>query len=601
MVIKKQKVIEKLKNDPLMPLRHSAEHVLHMSVEALFPGAKKVMGPPIEDGFYFDVDYDGKITADDFQQIEARMQEIVDADLPVTRKEVSYGEAKQIFADNPYKLEMISELEKNNEPLTIYEFGSEKTKFHDVDLCAGPHVKSTGEIKAFKLLSVAGAYWHGDEKNKMLTRIYATAFDTKKNLAEYLEKLEEAKRRDHRKLGKELELFTFSEDIGAGLPLWLPKGTVIKEELEKWGKETEDAWGYKRVASPFLTKKRLFEISAHVPYFENEMYKVQVPGDDKEEYYIRPMNCPFHHEIYKARIRSYKELPLRLAEFGTVARYEDSGALNGILRPRIFTQNDAHIYCSEEQAVDEFVEIINLHRYYYDKLGIKDYYIVLALRDPAKKDKYHGNEAMWQKAEQLSREAMDKSGIMYTVVNEGAAHYGPKMDFKIKSAIGNEYGISTNQIDLFMPERFGLTYIDKNGEEKPVIVQHRAPLGSDERFIGFLIENFAGAFPVWLSPVQIVLVPIGEKHIDYAKKLQAQLKEKRLRVELDDHAETMQAKIRDAQVQKVPYMFILGDREVQTNQVSVRLRSGENYNGQEVTDVINKITDIYLTRSLNLW
>lgn len=595
------KMNTELKNDPLMPMRHSAEHVLHMVMEELYLGLKKVMGPAIEDGFYFDFDYDGKITQDDFEKIEKKMQEIIDADLKISHKEVSFEEAQKIFMGNPYKLEWLEGIKERGEKVSIYEFGKPTDKFYDIDICAGPHVRSTKEIKAFKLLNIAGAYWHGDANNKMLTRIYGTAFNSQKDLNKYLSRVEEAKKRDHRKIGKELELFTLCEEIGPGLPLWLPKGEVIRDELEKWGKETEEAWGYKRVGTPFLTKRKLFEISGHVPYFEDEMYKVHVPGDVEEEYYIKPMNCPFHHMIYKSKTRSYRELPLKLAEYGTVARYEDSGAINGILRPRVFCQNDAHVYCTEEQAIDEFVEIINLHRYYYDKLGLKDYYIVLCLRDPTKKDKYHGDESMWKKAEELSRQAMDKSKIEYKIENEGAAHYGPKMDFKIKSAIGNVYGISTNQIDLFMPQRFGLTYVDKEGKEKPVIVQHRAPLGSSERFVGFLIEHFAGAFPVWLAPVQAEIIPISEKHVKYAKQVLNSFKEKHIRAEIDDRPETMQAKIRDAQMQKVPYMIILGDKEVAENTVSIRLRDESSKKDIKLPEAVAKIENIYLTKSLSLW
>jgi threonyl-tRNA synthetase len=597
----KPKVIEKIKEDPLMPLRHSAEHVLHTAVESLFNGAKKVMGPPIENGFYGDFDYEGKIIEEDLVKIEKVMYEIIEAKLPLEIKKISVGEAKKIFGDNKYKLELLKELSKEGKEISICELGSTKDKFHDIDLCAGPHVKNTSEVKAFKLLNIAGAYWRGDEKNKMLTRIYATAFSDKKSLDDCLDKLEEIKKRDHRIIGKALELFTMSEEVGPGLPLWLPNGTIIKEELEKWGKETEDKWGYKRVSTPFMAKKALFEISGHVPYFEDEMYKVSVPGDEGEEYFIKPMNCPFHHMIYKSKPRSYRDLPLRLAEYGTVARYENRGSINGILRPRLFVQNDAHVYCSEEQVIDVFIEIINLHKYYYDVLGLNEYYIVLGLRDPSKKDKYHGDEEMWQKAEKLSREAMEKAGIEYRVENEGAAHYGPKMDLKIKSAIGAEYGISTNQIDLYMPIKFNLTYTDKDGKEKFVVVQHRAPLGSSERFIGFLTEHFAGNFPLWLSPLQVKIIPIGEKHVEYAQKIEKDLKAKSIRVEVDSRNDTMQSKIRDAQMFKVPYMVILGDREAQSNTISLRLRTGENLGSIPRGEFAAKVEQMYLTKSLKLW
>ena len=599
--MKKQKVIEKLKDDPMFPLRHSAEHVMHLAVESLFPGAKKVMGPPIENGFYGDFDYDGKITEDDFPRIEAKMKEIVEANLPIVMKEVDSTELKEVFKDNPFKIEMIEEIEKNGEKITACEIGEKGSDVYDIDLCAGNHVEKTGDIGAFKLLSVAGAYWHGDEKNKMLIRIYATNFKTKEELNEYLEEQEELKKRDHRNINKNLEVFSLFEEIGPGLPVWLPNGMIIREELEKWGKETEEKWGYQRVATPFMTKRDLFELSGHISYFGDEMFKVAVPNEEQDEYYIKPMNCPFHHLIYRSKTRTYKELPLRLAEYGTVARYENRGSINGILRPRVFCQNDAHVYCSEEQAVDVFVEIIDLHRYYYDKLGLSNYSVELNLGDPEKMDKYHGDESMWKKAEKITREALDKSGIEYTVVNEGAAHYGPKMDLKIKSAMGTEYGISTNQIDLYMPERFGLKYIDKDGKEKPIIVQHRAPLGSSERFVGFLMEHFAGAFPVWLSPMQVQIIPIGIKHLEYSEKIMEKMKEIGLRAYVDDRAETMQSKIRDAQVKKIPYMLIIGDREVESNEVSVRLRTGENIGSKPVEEVVEKIKEMYLTKSLNLW
>lgn len=597
----KKKVIEKLKNDELMPLRHTAEHLLHTAVEHLFPGAKKVMGPPIENGFYCDFDYDGKINEEDFPKIEAYMAELSKESLPIVKKTMSAEEARELFKNNPFKIELIDEHSNNGEGLTFYTFGDKNSQHYDIDLCAGPHVENTSEVKYFKLLSVAGAYWRGNEKNKMLTRIYATAFDSKEKLNDYLELLEEQKRRDHRKLGKDLEIFLISEEVGPGLPLWLPNGTIMKEELEKWGKQTEEEWGYKRVVTPFMTKKTLFEISGHVPYFEDEMYKVGIPGEGEEEYFIKPMNCPFHHMVYKSKPRSYRELPLRIAEYGTVARYENRGALNGILRPRVFTQNDAHVYCTEDQAVDVFVEIMELHRYYYDKLGLKDYHIVLGLPDWDKKDKYHGDKKMWEKAEEMSKAAMKKAGVDYEEEIGGAAHYGPKMDLKIRSAIGNEYAISTNQIDLYMPQRFGLTYTDKDGLEKQVVVQHRAPLGSDERFIGFLLEHFGGNMPVWLSPVQVVVIPIGEKHIKYAEGISKILYEEGLRSQVDSRNEPMNARIRDAQLSKTPYMLIVGDKEVETDTASVRLRTGENLGAVKNSEIVSKIKEKYLTKSLSLW
>ncbi|MBU1104976.1 threonine--tRNA ligase [Candidatus Parcubacteria bacterium] len=597
---------------PLSTIRHSTEHVLMHAMQNLGYKILPAMGPATDDGFYFDFELlETKLIEEDFIKIEREMEKIKKQSLsisPISLIPSSYAKASEdrpinLFKANPYKQEWIKEATTRGEIPTVYWTGEPKKEGSFVDLCSGPHVDNTSEIGFFKLLSIAGAYWRGSEKNKMLTRIYGTSFATQKELDKFLWQQEETKKRDHRKIGKIQELFTFSEDIGSGLPLWLPNGTIIKEELEKWGKETEDKWGYLRVSTPFITKRKLFETSGHVPYFEDEMYKVHVPGDEKDEYFIRPMNCPFHHEIYKSKLRSYKDLPIKLAEYGTVARYEDSGALNGILRPRVFCQNDAHIYSTEEQAVEEFVKIVDLHRYYYDTLGLKDYHIVLCLRDPKKKGKYHGDKEMWQKAEKMSREALEKSGIKYTVENEGAAHYGPKMDFKIKSAIGTEYGISTNQIDLYMPQRFNLTYINSTGKEELVVVQHRAPLGSSERFVGFLIEHFAGAFPVWLSPVQIQIIPITSQLDEYSIKVKKTLTDANIRVQVNLDNDTMQNKIRKAQEQKIPYMVILGNKEKEQNKISIRTRDNKQDNlidlGVFTKDIMNRIIAKSLELDLN--
>lgn len=564
-------------------LRHSTAHVLASAVFEMFPDAKFGIGPTIENGFYYDFDLPRTLIPEDLPILEKKMKDIIKANLPFERKEIPREEAIKLFtkANQPYKVELIKKLE--DEKVSIYKTGN------FVDLCRGPHIDSTGEIRNYKLTHIAGAYWCGKESNPMLQRIYGTAFENSKELRKHLHNLEEAKKRDHRKLGKELELFMFSREIGPGLPIWLPKGSIIKEELEKWGKETEEKWNYDRISTPIMTKRKLFEISGHIPYFEEEMYKVKVPGDKKEEYFLKPMNCPSAHIVYKSKLRSYKDLPVRLAEYGKVLRYENQGALNGILRPREFTQNDAHIYCSEEQTIDIFVEIIDLHRYYYDTLGLKDYYIVLELRDPKNKDKYHGDEEMWKKSEKYSIEAIDKAGIKYVVKNEGAAHYGPKMDFKIRSVIGTEYGISTNQIDFYTPKRFGLTYIDKDGKEKPIIVLHRAPLGSDERFVGFLIEHYAGAFPLWLSPVHVRILPISEKFKKYADKVLKQLREKKIRAEIDDSEESLGKKIRNAEKGKVPYMLIIGEKEEKGETVSVRSYKEKDLGAIKITELLAKM------------
>ncbi|OGC50095.1 threonine--tRNA ligase [candidate division WWE3 bacterium RIFCSPHIGHO2_01_FULL_40_23] len=594
------KMKKELKNDPLMPMRHSCEHVLHQAMVELYPGLKRAMGPATAEGFYHDFDYDGKISEEDFSKIEERMTEIIRRDLPFIKEEISVNEAKKLFSDNEYKLDWINDIKDRGEKLTIYWTGKPHEKGSNVDLCAGPHVSSTGKIGPFKLLSIAGAYWHGNEKNKMLTRIYGTCFEKKEDLDKYLKQLEEAKKRDHRKLGQELDLFSFADEVGPGLVLWSPKGAIIREELEKLAKETEKKLGYQRVATPHIAKHTLFEISGHLPYYKDDMYSpMMIEG---EEYYLKGMNCPHHHMIYKSKKRSYKELPLRYAEYGMVYRFEQSGALFGLMRVRSICQNDAHIYCTEEQAEEEFLKVLELHDFYYKLFGLTrdDYYIVMGLPDPKKKDKYHGDKALWDKAEKLMRGAISKSGMHSVDDIGGAAFYGPKIDINIRSVTGREFGASTNQLDLYMPGRFNLTYTDKDGSEKLCVAIHRAPLGSHERFIGFLIEHFAGAFPVWLSPVQVKIIPISENELSYARKIEANLDEAGLRAEVDDRSETMQAKIRDAQLQKVPYMFIIGKKESEAGTISIRLRTGENIPDVKEDEAIGRVLKMYKERSLDL-
>ncbi len=567
-------------------MRHTAEHVLHQAVEKLFPGIKAAMGPATPEGFYMDFDPQGKvkISEADFPKIEAEMAKIIKADLPMKNEVISVEEAKKIFKDNPYKLEWLEEINKKKEKASVYRTGD---KF--VDLCSGPHAQSTGEIKAFRLLSVAGAYWHGDEKNKMLTRIYGTAFFSQKDLDDYLAKLELAKKNDHRKLGKLLELFTVSDQVGQGLILWLPKGNIIKEEIEAWAKQTEKDWGYQRVTTPNIGRAELYKTSGHLPYYAKDMYP-PMTLEDGGEYRLKPMNCPHHHQIYAAKPRSYRDLPLRLAEYGTCYRYEASGELFGLMRVRGFAQNDSHIYCTEVQAVDEFVSVMKLHEYYYKTLGITKYHLELALRDPKDKTKYHGDDAMWEKAENLMRQAVKQVDIPMVTQIGNAAFYGPKIDFIIESSIGREFAISTNQIDLFMGTRFGLKYINSDGKEKTPVIIHRAPLGSHERFIGFLIEHFGGAFPVWLAPTQIVIVPISDKHAAAARKILDKLKDLNLRIELDDRSESMGSRIRDAETQKVPYILILGDKEISADKVSVRGRGKIDLGQMTIKAFTDKIT-----------
>ncbi len=585
----------------LWKLRHTTEHVLHQAIKELYPSIHLAMGPATDQGFYFDFDPSPKgedpitISEADFPQIEKKMQELINRDLPLIKEERSIEEAKKLFMDNPYKMEWLNEIENRGELITTYWTGQPNESGSMVDLCSGPHANSTGQIKAFKLLSLAGAYWRGDEKNKMLTRIYGTAFSSQEELDQYLHNLEEAKKRDHRKLGKELELFAVSEKVGQGLVLWLPKGQIIKDELENWAKKTENKWGYQRVTTPNITRSELYYTSGHLPYYKDDMYPAM--KDDEGEYYLKPMNCPHHHMIYDSRPRSYKELPLRLAEYGTCYRYEASGQLFGLMRVRGFTQNDAHIYCTEEQAVQEFVNVMKLHEFFYKSLGIEHYHLILALRDPKNKQKYHGNEAMWEKAEALMRQAVSQVDIPMKEEIGSAAFYGPKIDFVIHSSIGREFAISTNQIDLFMGERFKLKYTAIDGKEKTPVIIHRAPLGSHERFIGFLIEHFGGAFPIWLSPVQVAVLPINDKVRNYVDEVIKQLKDASIRFELHED-DSLNKRIRQAEITKVPYMLIIGEKEANEGKVSLRSRGERNLGQLTPTELIQLITKKVEEKSL---
>jgi len=551
-------------------VRHSLAHLMAMAITSKHPEVKLGIGPTIENGFYYDFDFSGldhSPTEENLPKLENFIRELINQDIQFEKEEISAEKAREIFQDQPFKLELIEELEKTGNKISIYKSGD------FTDLCAGPHVESTKEIdpNAFKLTKVAGAYWKGSEKNKMLTRIYGVAFSTKQELDDYLKMLEEAEKRDHRKLGKELELFAFSDKIGAGLPLWLPKGTIIREELEKWAKETEKKWGYQHVVTPHITKGDLYKISGHLPYYKDDLYSpIDIEG---EEYYLKPMNCPHTHMIYEAQKRSYRELPLRLAEYGQVYRFERSGTLHGLMRVRGFCQNDAHIYVQPEKAVEEFISVLKLHEYYYKTLNIKNWRVVLGVRDPKNlRAKYHGDEKMWEKAEALTKEALDKAGVKYDIEEGGAAHYGPKADIYITSVVGKEYAIGTDQLDLYMPERFNLTYTDKDGKEKIPYIIHRAPLGSHERMVGFLIEHYAGNFPVWLSPVQALVIPVGEKFNDYGEKVLSELKSSGVRAEMDKSNETLGKKIRAGKTKKIPYLLVVGEKEKEAETVAVNFR-----------------------------
>ena len=557
------------KIDKLGNMRHTLAHLMASAVGDIykFDKIKLTLGPAIENGFYYDIDFGAeKITDKDLKKIEDRMLKKLQKWTAWEHKEMSKDEALKFF-NNEYKAELINEIAGRGEKITAFTCGG------FTDLCRGGHLENPAkeiDPESFKLDRVAGAYWRGDEKNKMLTRIYGIAFETKTELDAFLAQRAEAEKRDHRELGKKLELFTFDEEIGKGLPIWLPKGNIIKEELENWAKETEKEWGYQRVTTPIITKENLFYTSGHLPLYKESMYAPICI--EEENYYIKPMNCPFHHKVFSALPRSYKELPLKLAEYGWCHRYEDSGSLFGLMRVRGMQMNDAHIYVTQEQAIKEFVDVIKLHEYYYKVLGIEKYEMELALRDPKKMDKYHGEEKDWKMAEDMTIKAMKLSGVPFKIVNEGAAFYGPKMDFQIYSSIGRSFSASTNQLDLYMGKRFKLEYTDKDGSRKTPFIIHRAPLGTHERFIGFLIEHFAGNFPLWLSPTQVKIIPVRENHNEYAKKVYELLKEAGIRAEFDDADLNLGTKVRNAKNSKIPYWIVVGDKEIEAKKVTLESR-----------------------------
>lgn len=563
-------------------IRHSLAHLLAMAVLKKFPKAKLGIGPVIETGFYYDFKLPSPLTDADLPELEKTMRELIGKKLEFRGEKITAAGAKKLFKDQPFKLDLIKEYAKERRELTVYRTGD------FVDLCRGGHIKNTSEInpEAFKLISIAGAYWRGDEKKPQLIRIYGAAFETKEELDKYLWREAEAKKRDHRILGERLKLFTFAQEVGPGLPLWLPNGTVIRDEIEKYAKRVEHRWGYQRVATPHIAKEDLYKTSGHLPYYKDSMYPPMKLDDGN--YYLKAMNCPHTHMIYKSEPHSYRELPIRYAEYGTVYRYERSGTLAGLLRVRGFTQNDAHIYCREDQAEEEFLKVMQLHEFWYKKIfGIFDFYMRFSL--PSKeKEKFAGVPAGWKGAVNIVRGAMKKSGLPYEEAEGEAAFYGPKVDFQIKSVIGREETASTNQLDFLAAERFHLVYIDKDGKEKPVYVIHRAPLGSHERFIAFLIEHYAGAFPLWLHPVQVAVLSINDTIQPYAAQIVEELRKKEYRVTLDDRQETIGKKIREAELQKIPYILIIGGKEVSTNTVAVRER-GKGDLGQMPIDTFLEI------------
>jgi threonyl-tRNA synthetase len=544
---------------------HSSAHLLAEALEALHPGVKFGIGPPIENGFYYDVDLGGKTFGEeDLKDVELKMAELAKANEVFVRRDVTKAEAIGYFTQkgDPYKIELLQDLADGT--ITFYEQG----KF--TDLCRGPHLPHTGFIKAIKLLNVAGAYWRGNEKNQMLTRIYGITFPKQKELDEYLHLLEEAKKRDHRKLGRELDLFTFSEKVGMGLPLWLPKGTILRERLEQFMRRAQVKAGYDPVVTPHIGSKSLYETSGHWEKYGKDSFKPIATPDEGEEFLLKPMNCPHHCEIYKSRPRSYKDLPIRLAEFGTVYRYEQSGELHGLTRVRGFTQDDAHIFCRPDQVKNEFIKVIDLVLKVFTSLGFENYTAQLSLRDPENKSKYIGSDELWDRAEREIKEAADERGLTTVSVKGEAAFYGPKLDFMVKDALGRSWQLGTIQVDYNLPERFELEYVGSDNQRHRPVMIHRAPFGSLERFVAVLIEHCAGNFPLWLAPEQIAVLPISEKFNAYAEEVLTTLKMKDVRGFVDDRDEKIGRKIRDAEVKKVPFMLIVGEKEVAERKVAVR-------------------------------
>ena len=561
---------------------HSSAHLMAEALEILYPGIKFGIGPAIEQGFYYDIDFGDKdFDGTELEKVEKKMLELAQRKDTYVRKDVSKKDALDYFTKkgDEYKIELISDLEDGT--ISFYEVGE------FVDLCRGPHIPSTGIIKAIKLLNVAGAYWRGDEKNKMLTRIYGITFPKQKELKEYLEMLEEAKKRDHRKLGKELELFAFSEKVGLGLPLWLPKGTMLRERLENFMRAAQMKAGYEPVITPHIGSKQLYETSGHYDKYGEDSFQPITTPHEGEEFMLKPMNCPHHCEIYKVKPRSYKELPIRYAEFGTVYRYEQHGELHGLTRVRGFTQDDAHIFCRPDQVKEEFIKVIDLVLYVFKALGFEDYTAQVSLRDPENKEKYIGADELWDKAEREIQEAADERGLDTISVVGEAAFYGPKLDFMVRDALGRQWQLGTIQVDYNLPDRFELEYVGSDNQKHRPVMIHRAPFGSIERFVAVLIEHCGGNFPLWLSPDQIAVLAISEKYEDYAKEVYNSLKQQDIRGILDNRDEKIGRKIRDAEMKKIPYMIIVGEKEQESKMVSVRMHGHGDLGSMKMEDFVN--------------
>ncbi|MDT0706004.1 threonine--tRNA ligase [Staphylococcus haemolyticus] len=571
-------------DEALEVLRHSTAHLMAQALKRLYGDVKFGVGPVIDGGFYYDFDMDEKVSSDDFEKIEKTMKQIVDENHKIERKVVSREEAKSFFKDDPYKLELIDAIPED-ESVTLYSQGE------FTDLCRGVHVPSTSKIKEFKLLSTAGAYWRGDSNNKMLQRIYGTAFFDKKDLKAHLEMLEERRERDHRRIGKDLELFTNNQLVGAGLPLWLPNGATIRREIERYIVDKEVSMGYDHVYTPVLANVELYKTSGHWDHYRDDMFP-SMKLDETEEMVLRPMNCPHHMMVYNNRPHSYRELPIRIAELGTMHRYEASGAVSGLQRVRGMTLNDSHIFVRPDQIKDEFKRVVNMIQEVYSDFGFEDYTFRLSYRDPEDKEKYMDDDEMWNKAETMLKEAVDEMGLPYVEAIGEAAFYGPKLDVQVKTAMGKEETLSTAQIDFLLPERFELTYIGSDGENHRPVVIHRGVVSTMERFVAFLTEETKGAFPTWLAPKQVEIIPVNvDLHYDYARNLQDELKSQGVRVEIDDRNEKMGYKIREAQMQKIPYQIVVGDKEVENNQVNVRKYGSQDQETVEKDEFIWNLVD----------
>jgi threonyl-tRNA synthetase len=572
--------------DGLEVLRHSTAHLMAQAIKRIY-GADRVrlgVGPVIEDGFYYDIDLETPISTEDLVKIEKEMERIANENLPIGRREVSRAEVRAIFtaANDPLKLELIDAI-PGNEPITLYDQGE------FFDLCRGPHVPTTGRLRVFKLLSVAGAYWRGDAKNKMLQRIYGTAFPKQVQLDEHLLLLEEAKKRDHRKLGRELKMFTFSREVGQGLPLWLPRGAKLRRIMERYIVDLEESLGYSHVYTPVLANVELYKTSGHWDHYQEDMFPKMIM--DNEELVLRPMNCPHHMMIYKSDMRSYRDLPIRVAELGQMHRYEMSGALTGLHRVRAMTLNDAHIFCRPDQIKAEFSRVVQLIRRVYEDFGIHDYRFRLSYRDPNNHEKYYPDDAMWEMSQRMLKEVVEDLALPYYEAEGEAAFYGPKLDVQIRTALKKEETLSTAQLDFLLPQRFELEFVGEDGQKHRPVVIHRGIISTMERMTAFLLENFAGALPTWLAPVQVAVIPVSDKFTDYANEVQGKLQQHRIRAEVDDRNEKLGYKIREAQLERIPYMFVVGENERQAGTVSIRKRSDGDIGAHSVASAATMILE----------